>query len=361
MSANRHIVIMAGGTGGHVFPALSVARELRERDVSVSWLGTRRGIESRLVPAAGLPINYVRVSGVRGKGLGDKLAAPIQLLRALWESLAILRRERPDAVLGMGGFASGPGGLAARLLGIPVVIHEQNAVAGTTNRLLAKWARRIMQAFPDTLPGGEWCGNPVRPEISDLAPPGERMAARIKRGDRPHLLVLGGSLGARVINQVLPQALSLLPADVKPEVVHQCGQAHVEDTREEYHARGVHAFVEPFIEDMGGAYEWADLVVCRAGALTVAELAAAGVGSVLIPFPHAIDDHQTRNGDWLADQGAALVVQQAGITPENLSELLALLLRDRNRLLDMAEKARARAITDAASRVADACLEVCDD
>lgn len=359
MSASRHILVMAGGTGGHVFPALSVARELRERGVTVSWLGTRRGIESRLVPAADIPIHYIRVSGLRGKGWSSRLAAPWQLLRALYEALRVLRRERPDAVLGMGGFASGPGGLAARLLGIPVVIHEQNAVAGTTNRLLARWAKRVMQAFPETLPRGEWCGNPVRAEIANLTPPAERLQARIRRDERPHLLVLGGSLGAIAINQLLPQALSLLPDDVRPEVVHQCGQARAEDTREEYGARGVHAFVEPFIEDMGGAYEWADLVVCRAGALTVAELAAAGVGSVLIPFPHAIDDHQTRNGDWLAERGAALVVQQAGITPENLAELLELLLRDRQRLLDMACKARELSITDAAGRVADACLEVC--
>lgn len=359
MTTSKHVLVMAGGTGGHVIPALSVARELRERNTAVSWLGTRRGIESRLVPAADIPIHYIRVSGLRGKGWSSRLAAPWHLLRALFEAWRVLRRERPDAVLGMGGFASGPGGLAARLLGVPVVIHEQNAVAGTTNRLLARWAKRIMVAFPAALPRGEWCGNPVRPEITKLAPPQERLQARIERGERPRLLILGGSLGAVAINQLMPQALSLLPEGERPDVVHQCGQSHTDDTREEYQARGVRVFVEPFIEDMAGAYEWADLVVCRAGALTVAELAAAGVGSVLIPYPHAIDDHQTRNGDWLADHGAALVAQQAGITPENLSELLSLLLKDRQRLLGMACKARELTVTDAASRVADACLEVC--
>lgn len=359
MSGERHILIMAGGTGGHVFPALSVARELRERGVAVSWLGTRRGIESRLVPAAAIPIHYIRVSGLRGMGWGARLAAPWQLLRATWQALRVLCRTKPDAVLGMGGFASGPGGLAARLLRIPVVIHEQNAVAGTTNRLLARWAHRIMEAFPDTLPKGEWCGNPVRPEIASLPPPQERLTTRSRRRERVRLLVLGGSLGANAINQLVPQALSLLPEKERPEVVHQSGHAHADDTRKEYEVRGVRGFVEAFVDDMAGAYEWADLVICRSGALTVAELAAAGIGSVLIPFPHAIDDHQTRNGEWLADRGAALVVQQEGITPENLAELLSLLLRDRPRLLDMACKAREAAVTDAASRVADACLEVC--
>lgn len=355
----RHILIMAGGTGGHVFPALSVARVLRDREVRVSWLGTRRGIESRLVPEADIPIHYIRVSGLRGKGWRSRLAAPWQVLRALCEAVRVLRRVRPDAVLGLGGFASGPGGLAARMLGIPVVIHEQNAVAGTTNRLLARWAKRVMQAFPDTLPKGEWCGNPVRPEITRLPPPRERMSARRDSAEPPHLLVLGGSLGALAINELIPQALSLLPDSDRPDVVHQSGLAHLEMTREAYRDRGVSGFVEPFIEDMAGAYEWADLVVCRAGALTVAELAAAGVAAVLIPYPHAIDDHQTRNGEWLAGVGGALVVQQEGITPENLGELLQLLLADRQRLLTMACKAREQAITDAASRVADACLEVC--
>ncbi|TNE80125.1 MAG: undecaprenyldiphospho-muramoylpentapeptide beta-N-acetylglucosaminyltransferase [Gammaproteobacteria bacterium] len=347
---------MAGGTGGHVFPALAVAQALRAREVSVSWLGTRRGIEAELVPAHDLPINYIDVAGLRGKGLVKLLWAPLLLVRALWQALAVLRRERPDAVLGLGGFASGPGGLAARLLGIPLVIHEQNAIAGTTNKLLGKMANRILEAFPGALPRGEWTGNPVRPEIGALPEPRQRIAP----ADRPrHLLVLGGSLGALAINQLLPEALALLPEAGRPQVIHQCGRAHQQVTEEAYQQAGVEAQVEPFIADMAAAYGWADLVICRSGALTVSELAAAGVASILIPFPFAIDDHQTHNGQWLVDGGAAELIQQNELSAEKLAGRLTRWLSDGERLKTMAENARKLAKPHVAERVADICEEVC--
>lgn len=350
------MVVMAGGTGGHVFPALAVAEALRARGVAVSWLGTRRGIEAELVPAKNFPINYINVEGLRGKGVAKLLWAPLLLLRALWQALGVLRRERPDAVLGLGGFASGPGGVAAKLLGIPLVIHEQNAVAGTTNRLLGKVANRVLAAFPGALPRGEWTGNPVRAEISELPEPGTRIALE----DRSrHLLVLGGSLGALAINQLVPQALALLPESERPQVRHQCGRAHQQATEEAYRQCDVEGQVEPFIADMAGAYGWADLVVCRSGALTISELAAAGVASVLVPFPFAIDDHQTGNARWLVNGGAAELIQQADLTAEKLAALLREWLGDAQRLRDMGGNARKLAKAGVAERVADICEEVC--
>ncbi len=350
------MMVMAGGTGGHVFPALAVAQALRARDVAVSWLGTRRGIEAELVPANGFSINYIEVEGLRGKGIAKLLWAPLLLLRALWQAMAVLRRERPDAVLGLGGFASGPGGLAAKLLGIPLVIHEQNAIAGTTNRLLAKVANRVLVAFPGALPGGEWTGNPVRPEISELPAPQVRMA----QPGRPHrVLVLGGSLGALAINQRVPEALATLPEASRPQVRHQCGRAHQQLTVDSYRRAGVAAQVEPFIADMAEAYGWADLVICRAGALTVSELAAAGVASVLIPFPFAIDDHQTHNAQWLVDGDAAVLIPQSQLTAEKLAGVVQSWLADGERLKAMAANARKLARPRVAEQVADICEEVC--
>ena len=347
---------MAGGTGGHVFPALAVAQELRARGVAVSWLGTRRGIEAELVPANQFPINYIDVEGLRGKGVVKLLKAPILLIRALWQAVGLIRREGPDAVLGLGGFASGPGGLAAKILGLPLVIHEQNAVAGTTNKLLAKIANRVLEAFPGALPKGEWTGNPVRKEIEHIAEPEQRIA----QGDRPlRLLVLGGSLGALAINQQIPEALALLPESLQLEVRHQCGKAHVAVTEEAYQAAAVKAQIEPFITDMAEAYSWADLVVCRAGALTVSEVAAAGVGAILVPYPHAIDDHQTRNGEWLVKQGAAELIQQADITAEKLAAVLGSWLGDKKKLRSMAVSARQLAKPNVAEAIADVCMEVC--
>ncbi|MDX1656896.1 MAG: undecaprenyldiphospho-muramoylpentapeptide beta-N-acetylglucosaminyltransferase [Candidatus Competibacteraceae bacterium] len=353
----RPVMIMAGGTGGHVFPALAVAASLGERGVPVVWLGTSRGLEFRLVPAAGLPLETIGVAGLRGKGVVKLLAAPVMLTRALLEAASLLRRHRPRLVLGMGGFASGPGGLAARLLGIPLVIHEQNALPGLTNRWLARLAVRVLQAFPDSFPperGALTVGNPVRREICDLPVPAQRLDGRRGPG---RLLVVGGSQGALALNQLVPQALALMAPDQRPEVCHQAGGRQLEAARQAYAQAGVTAHLTPFIDDMAAAYGWADLALCRSGALTVAELAGAGLGSLLVPFPFAVDDHQTRNGRFLADAGAAQILPQQQLTPQLLAGQLQQLLADRPRLLTMAEAARALARPRAAEEVAAHCLE----
>lgn len=356
MSAKR-VLIMAGGTGGHVFPALAVAEELRERSIDVTWLGTRRGIEADLVPGADFPIRFIDVVGLRGKsGVVGKLKAPFGLLKALWQALGAVRSVGPQCVLGFGGFASGPGGLAARLLGKPLVIHEQNAIAGTTNRILQKLATRVLEAFPNALAKGEHCGNPVRREISALEAPQTRLS--LAEEQRPRLLVLGGSLGALAINQVLPEALALLAENKRPSVVHQCGQKHIEVTRKAYEDAGVTAEVVAFVDDMAAAYGAADFVICRAGALTISELTAAGLGSVLIPYPHAIDDHQSENARWLVDNNAAVMMQQKDLNPEALTTLLEELLANKQRMVAMAVAARALALPDAVNTVADVCEEV---
>ena len=353
----KRVLVMAGGTGGHVFPALAVAEQLRERGMDVTWLGTQRGIEAELVPAKNFPIQFITVAGLRGKkGLLGKLNAPFQLIKALFQALRVLRRIRPQCVLGFGGFASGPGGLAARLLGIPLVIHEQNAVAGTTNRILEKMATRVLEAFPGALSRGEHCGNPVRREISALVEPDLRIQEH--KAQRAQLLVLGGSLGALAINQVLPEALSLLADNLRPVVTHQAGRQHIDSTKQAYSDAGLAANVVAFVDDMAAAYGQADLVVCRAGALTVSELTAAGLGAVLIPYPHAIDDHQTKNAHWLVENGAAILIQQTELNAESLAVLLSTLLADKARLKVMAQSARALALPDAVNTVANVCEEV---
>lgn len=352
---DTRVVVMAGGTGGHVFPALAVAQCLRERGVQVTWLGTRRGLEAKLVPPTGIPVDWVSVSGLRGKGALSWVLAPLRLTLALGQAVAVMLRRRPQAVLGMGGFVSGPGGLAAWLLRKPLLIHEQNAVAGLTNRLLAGFATQVMEAFPDTFPprrGPLHTGNPVRTEIAALPAPERRFAGR---NGPIRLLVLGGSQGARALNLTLPQALSRLPIERQPEVWHQAGARNLEAAREAYARAGVTARVEPFIDDMAAAYGWADLVVCRAGALTLAELSATGVGAVLVPYPYAVDDHQTRNAQWLVRAGAAVMLQEADLGPERLAELLDQLC-DRKRLAEMAVTARDQAMPDATDQVAAACL-----
>jgi UDP-N-acetylglucosamine--N-acetylmuramyl-(pentapeptide) pyrophosphoryl-undecaprenol N-acetylglucosamine transferase len=348
------VMIMAGGTGGHVFPALAVAAELRQRGAEVFWLGTRQGLEAKLVPAAGISMEWVSVSGLRGKGAMAWLLAPWRLLWAALQVLAVMLRQRPVVVLGMGGFVTGPGGVVTWLLRKPLVIHEQNAIAGLTNRLLAPLAQRVLEAFPGTFHGKHvtHTGNPVRRVIADLPVPEQRFAAR---SGVLRLLVLGGSLGARALNEVVPAALAQLSS--RPEVWHQTGSHNLDETLEHYRAAAVTARVEPFIDDMAAAYGWADLVVCRAGALTVAELAAAGVGAVLVPYPHAVDDHQTRNAAYLSDAGAAVVIQQAELTRERLRELWTS-LADRSRLLAMAQAARGLAQPQAAATVAALCWEV---
>ncbi|MGH8561955.1 MAG: undecaprenyldiphospho-muramoylpentapeptide beta-N-acetylglucosaminyltransferase, partial [Nevskiales bacterium] len=293
---------MAGGTGGHVFPALAVAERLRELGHRVVWMGTQAGLEARVVPAHGLPIEWITIAGVRGKGLLTLLLAPLELLRALLQAIGILRRYRPQVVIGLGGFVAGPGGFAAWLLGRPLIIHEQNAIAGLTNRLLARLARRVLEAFPDTFPvSGKrlTVGNPVRPEIAALPPPEQRLAGR---SGAVRMLVLGGSLGALALNRGVPQALALLPPELRPDVRHQAGRT-LDEANKAYAAAGLDIQPEAFIEDMAAAYAWADLLVCRAGALTVAELAAAGLPALLIPFPHAVDDHQSANAHYLVSAG----------------------------------------------------------
>lgn len=357
MSETRPVLIMAGGTGGHVFPALAVAERLRERGVPVVWMGTRRGLEATLVPKAGIPMEWIGVAGLRGKGIRRLLEMPPMLGRALWEARTILRRLRPRVVLGMGGFASGPGGMVARGLGIPLVVHEQNAIAGLTNRWLARIADRVLEAFPATFPAARRAltvGNPVRERIAALPPPTRRFAGR---DGRPRLLVVGGSQGALALNRLVPRSLALLEDRERPEVWHQAGGQLHEAATTAYRDAGVTARLAPFIEDMAGAYDWADLVLCRAGALTIAELAAAGVGAVLIPFPFAVDDHQTANARFLERGGAAMICQQAELTAERLAATLRDLLGDRARLLRMAEAARRMAKLEAAEQVAAACLE----
>lgn len=353
----RSVLIMAGGTGGHVFPALAAADSLRQQGVSVEWLGTRRGIEATLVPAANIPIHYLSVSGFRGKNILSLFKAAVQLLAAIVQAFAVVRRLQPICVLGMGGFASGPGGLVAWLMGRPLVIHEQNAVPGTANRILARLARRVLHGYPIELGGakGEHVGNPVRADIASVVAPelrGVGESARLK------VLVLGGSLGARPINDVLPRAMLEMPAERRPLLWHQTGKQHIDAVIDSYSKAGLEVKAEAFIEDMAAAYSWADLVVCRAGALTVAELAAVGVASILVPLPYAIDDHQTENARWLSDNDAGILLVQSKMTAQSLSALWEEFTNDSPRLLAMAMAARKLAKTDAAERVATVCLEV---
>ena len=354
--SGRPILILAGGTGGHVYPALAVACALRAECRDVVWLGTRRGLESRVVPQAGIPIEWVAVSGLRGKGAMTLLLAPFRLLLALWQSLVVMLRHRPAAVLGMGGFVSGPGGLAAWLTRRPLVIHEQNAVAGMTNRLLARLARVVLQAFPGSFNSSlsaETVGNPVREDIAAIEAPETRLAGR---HGPIRLLVLGGSQGALALNRVVPAALRLLPVEMRPLVRHQSGERTLADARRAYADHGIDVDLIPFIEDMAEAYAWADLVICRAGALTVAELSAAGLPAIFVPFPAAVDDHQTANARPLADAGAAMVIQQSDLCDESLAGLLRSWLASRSELLAKAIKARSMATTDALDRITAHCL-----
>lgn len=349
------VLIMAGGTGGHVFPALAVARALRGRDEAVVWLGSEQGIESRIVPPEGIPLDTIRVSGLRRRGALAWLGAPWRLAVALADALRVVRRRRPKVVLGMGGFAAGPGGVAAWLLGRPLVIHEQNAVAGLTNRLLAGLAREVLEAFPGSFSASRkvrLTGNPVREEICALPPPVERLAAR---SGPLRLLVIGGSQGARVLNEHVPAAVALLPPPSRPEIWHQAGAATLELARGAYQSAGVEARIEPFIADMAAAYGWADVVVCRAGALTVAELAAAGLPAVLVPFAGAVDDHQTRNAAYLVDAGAATLVPQGELSAARLAAELAPYLANRHLVLERATRARALARPAATEQIADIC------
>lgn len=362
------VLIMAGGTGGHVFPALAIARALRLRNEPVVWLGTERGLESRVVPADGIPLVRIRVRGLRGKGILSWFAAPLRLLVAISDAWRVVRRLRPKVVLGMGGYTAGPGGLAAWLLRRPLVIHEQNAVAGLTNRLLAGFAREVLEAFPGSfsashgaLVGLSGCGagktrvtgNPVRADIAALPPPASRFA---QRSGPLRLLVLGGSQGAQALNAAVAPAIARLPAASRPVIRHQAGAKTQPVAESAYRVAGIAATVHPFIEDMAEAYGWADVVLARSGALTVAELAAAGVAAILVPFPAAVDDHQTRNAAYLVDAGAASLVPQSELTPERLVDELTPYLATRDLALLRAERARSLARPDATEAIVAACL-----
>jgi UDP-N-acetylglucosamine--N-acetylmuramyl-(pentapeptide) pyrophosphoryl-undecaprenol N-acetylglucosamine transferase len=359
--STRPILIMAGGTGGHVFPALALARLLQRHSCVVLWLGTRRGLEARLVPAEHIAIEWITVAGVRGKGLMSLLAAPFRVALAVTQALKVIWRHRPLAVVGLGGFVSGPGGVAAWLSRRPLIIHEQNAVAGFTNRVLAHLAREVLEAFPGSFGPGvraRAIGNPVRAEIIATAPPAARFGAR---AGAIHLLVIGGSQGAARLNAVLPQALAQLGGSVSLEVRHQAGPRWLEAAERAYAEAGVRAAVSAFIDDMAAAYAWADLVICRAGALTVSELAAAGVGAILVPFAAAVDDHQTANARYLVSAGAAVLIAERELTAERLAAELRRLCADRATLLAMAERARALARPQATEALADTCMRYAED
>ena len=351
------VLIMAGGTGGHIFPGLAVADNLRHRGVNVRWLGARGGMECQRVPQAGIPLDVVDISGLRGKGARRWILMPWKLLRAVFQAFMLLGDHRPACAISFGGYAAGPGGLAARLRGIPLLVHEQNRIPGMTNRVLAKLAKKVLQAFPGTWESQlepETCGNPVRKPVVDLARPETRMAGRM---GAVRVLVTGGSQGALALNRLVPEALSSLPSGLAFEARHQAGKGWKDETIEAYRSAGIEAEVTEFIDDMAGAFGWADVVICRSGALTVSELAAAGVAAVLVPFPHAVDDHQTRNAEFLVEAGAAVLMPEAGNNARSLAAILDPLMADREKLLSMAEKARSVSVPDSADRVARLCLE----
>ena len=349
----KTLLVMAGGTGGHIFPGIAVAELLRARGWRIVWMGNPDGMEARIVPERGYETAWVRFTALRGKGIVRKLMLPLNLLRGFWQALRELGRIRPDVVLGMGGYVTFPGGMMAALTGRPLVLHEQNSVAGLANRVLAGVADRVLAGFPKVLKKAPWVGNPVRAEIAAVAAPAERFAGR---SGALRVLVVGGSLGAAVLNETVPQALARMQPAERPLVTHQAGTKQLDALRNAYAAAGVEGELLPFIDDMATKYAEADLVICRAGALTVAELAAAGAASLLVPFPHAVDDHQTGNARFLADQGAAYLLPQTELNAERLAGILASL--DRTRLLDMATKARALAKPHAAEAVAKVCEDL---
>ena len=347
-SASKHFLVMAGGTGGHVYPALSIAGGLIEKGHEVSWLGTKKGIESRLVPSAGIPLHCIDVTGLRGKGAAALLKAPLNLLRSLFQARKIIRTLQPDAVLGFGGFASGPGGLMSRLCGIPLLIHEQNARAGTTNKLLSRFATKVFTAFPNTLAKAEVVGNPVREDLTTLDTP--EMRAKERSGPI-RMLVLGGSLGATFLNETVAKALAGMVKDERPQVLHQCGERWLENCQQSYAEAGVDADAVAYIEDMASAYRWADFVVCRSGAMTVSEVAAVGIPAMFVPFPHAIDDHQTANAQWLAEGSAATVVQQSDLSPTRMQREIQRFLTSRETLASQGSKIREKAFAQATHRL----------
>lgn len=360
------MLIMAAGTGGHVFPALSIAHALKAQGADVQWLGTPQGMENKLLADTDIPLHQVSVKGLRGAGWKRLLAAPFMIMQAFWQSLRIMRRLDPTCVVGMGGFVCGPAGVASKVLGIPLLIHEQNAVAGLTNRLLSPFADRVCEAFPGTFKASDklvFTGNPVRKEIAALKNRSDQAADREADKEASfRLLVLGGSQGAQAINQVLPRALQLLMQEVSVQCLHQTGSAQLDATRSAYRKLGMELDsdirVEPFINDMAAAYRWADLVVCRSGASTVCEIAAAGLPAIFIPYPYHKDMQQTLNASWLSEAGAAEILQQSALSDAELSSRIVSFATDREKLASSGEKARAQAIYDADMRIAQLCREV---
>ncbi len=348
----RSVLVMAGGTGGHIFPGLAVAEYLRKQGWSVSWMGNPSGMEYRLVPAKGFTFEGVQFGGLRGKGMLTKLLMPFRLVRAMMQSWKILRRLKPSVVLGMGGYITFPGGLVSYLMGRPLVLHEANSVAGSANRVLARFADRVLTGFPHTLEHGQWVGNPIRGSFEVL---GDCKARYAMRQGPLHLLVVGGSLGAAALNTVVPEDLALLPDDQRPNVMHQTGEQHLEAVNKKYQQLGVRGELKPFIEDMAGAYAKADLVICRAGAMTVSEISAAGVAACFVPFPYAIDDHQTANARFLSDAKAAMLMSQTELDAATLANLILGLQRED--LAEMAMKAQALAKFRATEEVASICEE----
>ncbi len=349
-----HFLIMAGGTGGHVYPALGFAELARKRGYQVSWLGTKQGLEARVVPENRIQLHCIEISGVRGKGIKSLVTAPLKIARAIRQARKIIKKSRPDLVIGFGGYSTGPGGVAARLAGIPLVIHEQNAIAGTTNRLLSRIASRVLCGFEQSLPNALTVGNPVREDIINLS-----VKPAVNDANwRPRLLVLGGSLGARFLNDTVPQALKNMPADQRPLVRHQAGPKLLDEAKTSYSDAGVEAEITAYIDDMAEAYQWADLVVCRAGAMTVSEVAIAGLPAIFVPFPYAIDDHQTANASWLVSIDAALLYQQSEQNPRRFESLLTGLLKDQERLARMSEKARTKGIRNSAEQILQQCEEL---
>ena len=353
MSTQRCALVMAGGTGGHIFPGLAVAEALRDKGWRVHWLGAPGSMESRLVPARGFALELVDFSGVRGKGLSTLVLLPVRLLRAFWQSLQVVRRVKPDVVVGLGGYISFPGGMMAVACGKSLVLHEQNSVAGMANKVLASVADRVFTAFPKVFAKGQWVGNPLRTEFLNQADPAARFAGRT---GRLKLLVVGGSLGARALNTIVPKALALIPEDQRPEVIHQSGEKQIDELRANYAAAGVSAELTPFITNTAEAFAAADLVLCRAGASTVTELAAVGAAAVFVPFPAAVDDHQTANARFLVDQGAGWLMPQADMTPERLAAFIQ--STDRAALLQRALAAKTMQQLNATQAVVAACEEL---
>ena len=351
--SQKTALIMAGGTGGHIFPGLAVAEELRARGWRVHWLGAPGSMESRIVPQHGFPLELIDFSGVRGKGLATLALLPLRLLRAFWQALKVVRRVKPDVVVGLGGYITFPGGMMGVLCGKPLVLHEQNSVAGMANKVLAGVADRVFTAFPDVLKKAQWVGNPLRAAFTRQAAPSERFVGRT---GPLRLLVVGGSLGAQALNDIVPRALALIPAENRPVVTHQSGATQIDTLRANYQAAGVQAELTPFIDDTASAFAAADLIVCRAGASTVTEIAAVGAAAIFVPFPFAVDDHQTTNARFLVSAGGGWLVQQSDLTPEGLAKML--LNSERTALVDIAEKAKNMQKINATREVVAACEEL---